>query len=170
MTLSGHRARWVLCLCLKTGGRASSVNAVHRKADVEVGGYLPQPSGYSAGDGCQHTDCRRIYYPLLAAYSFLVVREVSLHLTQFTFLAPPLKLDFGERALFGINDPIDYEIKLDLLSTLLSQMSLETLAKIVLSHVRPRFDYTPHFDGRLLSAHLFQLVKRAVTSTATAPL
>ncbi len=105
--------------------------------------YLLQPSDYSAGGGYHHTDCRRIYYPLLAAYSFLVVREVS---------APPLKLDFGERAHFGINDLIDYEIKLDLLSALLSQKSLEVLlacplTKIVLSHVRPRFDYTPRFDG-----------------------
>ncbi len=34
--------------------------------DVEVGGYLPQPSGYSAGGGYHHTDCRCIYHPLLA--------------------------------------------------------------------------------------------------------
>ncbi len=105
--------------------------------DVEVGVYLLQPSGYSTGNGCPHTDCRCIYYPLLAAYSFLAVREVSLHLAQFAVLAPPLNLDYGERALFGINDLIGCEIKLDLLSTLLSQISLETLAKIVLSHVPP---------------------------------
>ncbi len=52
-------------------GRIPSVlvdQQLGRAVDVEVGGYLPpQPSGYSAGDGCHHTDCRCIYYPLLAA-------------------------------------------------------------------------------------------------------
>ncbi len=34
--------------------------------DVEGGVYLLQPSGYSAGGGYHHTDCRCIYHPLLA--------------------------------------------------------------------------------------------------------